>query len=104
MSPKAAELLEALRAELTSAATAGDLPALLAEIERLRAEALLAPRDGPEKAADRLLTVAEAAQRLSLSRDWLYRQRGLPFEVRLPGGARRFSEQGLERWLKRRQG
>jgi excisionase family DNA binding protein len=102
MSPKAAELLAALRAELATAGSAGDLPAFLAEIERLRAEALLTPRDAPERAADRLLTVKEASDRLGFGTDWLYRRRGLPFEVRVPGGRRRFSEQGLDRWMKRR--
>src|SRR5213595_2340784 len=46
---------------------------------------------------DRLLTVAEAAERLACSKDWLYRHR-LPFAVR-NGRQLRFSAVGLDRYI-----
>lgn len=53
---------------------------------------------------DRLLTVEEAAQKLGRSKDWLYRHAGrLPFTVR-DGRLLRFSEQGIERYIRQRQG
>jgi hypothetical protein len=56
---------------------------------------------GPE---DRLLTVREAAAKLSVSPDALYRHAGrYPFTVRL-GTRVRFSLQGLERYCCQRQG
>lgn len=56
------------------------------------------PNGNPE--ADHLLTVAEAAKRLGVSRDWVYRRAAvLPFTVRL-GPRLRFSAQGLEKYLR----
>lgn len=53
---------------------------------------------------DRLLTVEEAARKLGVSEDWIYRRaRTLPFVVRL-GARLRCSEQGIERWCRQRQG
>jgi hypothetical protein len=51
---------------------------------------------------DRLLTVAQAAERLACSADWLYRHR-LPFAVR-NGRQLRFSAHGLERYIRHRAG
>jgi excisionase family DNA binding protein len=51
---------------------------------------------------DRLLTVAEAAERLACSKDWLYRHR-LPFAVR-NGRQLRFSADGLDRYIRQRAG
>jgi excisionase family DNA binding protein len=51
---------------------------------------------------DRLLTVAEAAERLACSKDWLYRHR-LPFAVR-NGRQLRFSADGLDRYIRTRAG
>ena len=48
-----------------------------------------------------LLTPAQAANRLSVSRRWLYRNKHkLPFARRLSRKVLRFDEAGLERWLK----
>jgi excisionase family DNA binding protein len=61
---------------------------------------------GPSRSdeADQLLTVEEAARRLGVSKDWVYRRAArLPFTVRL-GSALRFSAQGLARYLRQRQG
>lgn len=53
---------------------------------------------------DRLIDVATAAERLGVSRDWLYRHsRQLPFAVR-QGRLLRFSAHGLARYIKNRQG
>jgi hypothetical protein len=51
---------------------------------------------------DRLLSVAEASSRLSMSTDYLYKHgRELPFFVAPPNGARaiRFSARGIARYL-----
>ncbi len=52
-----------------------------------------------------LLTVGEAAQKLSVSKDWLYRRADtLPFTVRLGPAHLRFSERGIEKYIRQRQG
>lgn len=52
--------------------------------------------------AERLLTVQEAAQRLGLTEDWLYRNHGrLPFALKVGEQTLRFSESGLERWIRK---
>lgn len=56
----------------------------------------------PQSAGEHLLTAAEVAARLGVSKDWVYRRTGrLPFAVRLDGHAR-FKAAGLERYLKTR--
>jgi excisionase family DNA binding protein len=58
----------------------------------------LAVTSGPD-AGDSLLTVAQAAPRLGVSPDWLYRRAGrLPFTRRL-GRQLRFSSAGLDEYL-----
>jgi predicted DNA-binding transcriptional regulator AlpA len=62
------------------------------------------PRSPARGAHDELLDVEEAAHRLSLSTDWLYRKaKDLPFTVRLGRGLR-FSARGIERYIQQRQG
>ncbi len=88
-----------------------EIPAILGALEELKAAAwaqLLAPTNGRNpsgiKAADELLNVQEAARRLELSPDYLYRHSSqLPFTVRI-GRRVRFSAQGIERYIERRQG
>ena len=69
---------------------------------RLAAEATSSPatsEQGPEK----LLDVRQAAERIGMSTDWLYRHKDkLPFTR--PVGTRtvRFSDAGITRWLARR--
>jgi excisionase family DNA binding protein len=54
--------------------------------------------------ADRLLTVGEVARRLAVTKDWLYRHAGeLSFTVRMGSRGLRFSEMGIERYLRQRQ-
>jgi excisionase family DNA binding protein len=53
---------------------------------------------------DRLLSVSEAAERLGLSRDRLYRHATrFPFVVRV-GRSVRFSSQGIDRYIRQRSG
>ncbi len=52
----------------------------------------------------RMLTVDEVAERLGLSRSEVYRRaKSWPFAMKLSPKALRFSETGLERWLRRSQ-
>lgn len=60
---------------------------------------------GGDSPPDRLITVKEASSRLGLTEDYLYRHaRDFPFFVQ-PNGARavRFSERGIERYLRQQQ-
>src|SRR2546430_13100318 len=81
---------------------------LLGEMERLRAIlwarlALRSNRSAPTE--DRLLVTADAASRLGVSKDWLYRNSsGLPFTVRLAERAPRYSAKGIDRWIASRVG
>jgi excisionase family DNA binding protein len=50
--------------------------------------------------ADRLLSAQEAAERLGMSVDWLYRHaRGLPFTRRVGTRTIKFDADGLDRWV-----
>jgi excisionase family DNA binding protein len=82
---------------------------LLGEVETLRArlwarlQAPPVPKSGPAPndngKADRLLTVAQVAERLGVPKRWVYRRAAkLPFARRIGAGTLRFSEKGLERW------
>lgn len=54
---------------------------------------------------DRLLTAAEAAQKLGATVDWLYRHANtLPFVVRVGKKHLRFSEAGMGRYIRQRIG
>jgi excisionase family DNA binding protein len=87
---------------------AEELPAALGEVERLRVvlSAKLLADSSRVKPADteHLLDVEEAARRLSLSPDTLYRKaKDLPFTVRL-GHLVRFSSAGIDRFIRAHQG
>ena len=77
------------------------LPRLLGELEEIRCTALArlsAP--APAQTQDQLLDVDGAAQRLGVSRDYLYRHHAeLPFTRRM-GKALRFSACGVDRYLR----
>jgi excisionase family DNA binding protein len=49
---------------------------------------------------DRLLTIDEAATRTGLSKDQLYRRKDLPFRVKVGPAQVRFSETGIEKWVR----
>lgn len=65
-----------------------------------------AGREPPnDPAGDMLLDVTAAAERLCVSRDWIYRHgKRLPFAVRVGRKHLRFSAKGIDRWLQARQG
>jgi excisionase family DNA binding protein len=85
----------------------GELSEALGEVERLKARLwvwLYAEGAPQQQEEDRLLEVEEAARRLAVSKDTLYRKaRDLPFTVRI-GGNVRFSAQGISRFIATRQG
>ena len=54
-----------------------------------------APNDG-----DRLLVIEEAAAKLAVTEDYLYRGKDLPFRVNVGPGHVRFSVKGIERWIR----
>jgi excisionase family DNA binding protein len=92
------------------AVPAAQLPDLLGAAEALRARLLArlmtlatapaAPAANGNGKPDRLLSIDEAAERLGVSRRWVYRHADtLDFTRRLTAtGPLRFSERGLERW------
>lgn len=96
------------------ALTREQLPELLGRVEQLRAillERLTRPEstngskpasDIERASGDRLLTVKEAAERLSVDDRWIYRKAdSLPFTRRLGDRTLRFSEKGLDKWVER---
>lgn len=91
---------------------AEQIPAVLAQLAGLQAALLARLLTSPAPNAqtepvgedDRLVTVQEAAQRLGVAKDWVYRRAAkLPFTVRL-GTRLRFSADGIERFIRQRQG
>jgi predicted DNA-binding transcriptional regulator AlpA len=89
-----------------SGAAVGDLPELEAWLARLGGlvrlryvrEPLESSAPPPE---DRLLTIEEAAERLSVKKAWLYQNHAsLPFTVHLGAQHLRFSSLGLEDWIR----
>lgn len=94
------EALAAIRAAADEAASAGELPAFLGELERVRVEALTAlaaPKNG-----SRVLSVEEAAARLGRSPSWVYKNKACLPAVRFPTGGYGFDERKLERWIEGR--
>ncbi len=84
------------------------IPALLSQLSAVQsamaARLVSADRGEPMSTEDTLLTVDEAAKRLGVSKDWLFRRsRRLPFVIRL-GRHLRFSSRGIERYLRNRTG
>jgi predicted DNA-binding transcriptional regulator AlpA len=85
------------------------LPQFLGSLARVAATAqqrlLLPSLSLPAEGEDRLLKAEEAATRLGTTRDYLYRNAGkLPFTVRLGPGQLRFSERGIQKFIRSRQG
>lgn len=96
------------RAQELPPEVARDLLAQLAPLQTVLLAQAIRPlaggnSQGEPQGEDRLLTVEEAAGKLAVSTDWLYRRAGkLPFTVRL-GRQLRFSERGLDRYIRQRQ-
>lgn len=105
----AADLLVEFKQEVTRTPPA-EIPTLLGNLEEMKATAWArlteATNGGALSQADKsdeLLDVKEAAHRLNLSEDHLYRNsNSLPFTVRI-GRRLRFSAQGIERFIRQRQ-
>lgn len=80
---------------------AEELPRLLGDLEEVRVTAMMrltAPAQ--PKTADQLIDVDQAAERLGMSKDYLYRHAPeYPF-TRRQGRALRFSSLGIEKYLK----
>ena len=85
----------------------GQIPALLTQLGALQASMaarLMAKEVGNFCAAETLLTVAEAAERLGVSEDWLYRRtKTLPFVLRV-GRHVRYSASAIDRYIRNRTG
>jgi predicted DNA-binding transcriptional regulator AlpA len=81
-----------------------ELRGQIAKLDTLLLSRLLAAGEtqtGPD--GDRLLTAAEAAQKLGATEDWLYRHATtLPFAVRVGKKHLRFSAAGMERYIRQR--
>jgi predicted DNA-binding transcriptional regulator AlpA len=99
--PAKAGVLDARTTELLETKAIIALDVLRKRKQSLAAQAALAERARPP---DRLLRAKEVAERLGFGVDWVYKNhRDLPFRVRL-GTVPRFSEKGLERYIRERQG
>jgi excisionase family DNA binding protein len=82
-----------------------ELGALNAALAARAADAV--PQQGTEAQPDheRLLTPAQAAERLGVTRRWLYRNaKRLPFTRKLTPRTLRFHEAGLEKYIRDRKG
>jgi len=98
-----AAIAEAAREELPD--IAGALGRLQALVQlRLGESNGSRPEPEPPPEADRLLDVNEAAARLGVDARWIYDRSGtLPFVKRLGPRTLRFSERGIDRWLRTRR-
>jgi excisionase family DNA binding protein len=103
-----AELLAQLDRVIGETATV-DLPRLIGDLERVKTQALLrmtapAASVAPSQPPDENLSAKEAARRLGVSRDFLYKAtkaRRLPFAIRI-GRRVVFDPRGLDRWKRQR--
>lgn len=84
---------------------------LLGELEQIKAQLwsrLIVAHTGGESVAnngDNLLDVNQAALKLGMSKDYLYRNAAhLPFTVRVGKKHVRFSEIGIDRFIRQRMG
>ncbi|HLK13155.1 MAG TPA: helix-turn-helix domain-containing protein [Candidatus Binatia bacterium] len=87
--------------EAIDALPAEQLPRFVAQLGALalRAASRMAAPSILSVTGDRMLTVEEAAARIGMSKDWLYRHKAkLPFARRI-GRKVLFDEAGLTRWL-----
>ena len=96
-----------LKLVLAQARTAAleELPRLLGDLEEVRATAL-ARLTAPQPAqvqADELIDVSEAANRLGVSPDYLYRNHGRFSFTRRAGRKLLFSVKGLEQHISKRK-
>jgi excisionase family DNA binding protein len=114
-SPMTQEALRTDLARLVAEAAVEELPALIGRLEAAKATAWArlvaalgrnspaAPNGNGRADLDQNLSVGEAAGRLGVSKDYLYRHaEKLPFTVRI-GRKLLFSARGLEKWNTQKQ-
>jgi len=96
-----------MRDELQNALSAArqvpreELPRLLGELEEIRFTAIARLTPAPSVAApDELLDVSQAARRLGISTDYLYRHHSKFKFTRRVGRSLRFSAHGIEEYSK----
>lgn len=71
---------------------------------RLAMLSLAKPREHRQEEGDRLLTARVVAERLGRGVNWVYaNSHEFPFVVRAPGRRPRYSERGLEQWIRAMQ-
>jgi len=104
MSPETWSVL----AQAVERATPDQCPVLMGQLEQLKASLWLKMTIGPGKGVqaqpDRLLTAKEVANRLNVTEGFVYRNgRSYPFMVR-QGRYVRFSNNGLEQYIRKHQG
>jgi hypothetical protein len=104
MTERVLSVLRAVREVAAEAQESGDLVTFLTELERVRLEFVLTHSAPPtnEDDGDRLLTPRQTADRMGVSIWWVRDNKDALPIVRLSTGCYRFSEKGLERWIKRR--
>jgi predicted DNA-binding transcriptional regulator AlpA len=74
---------------------------VLALLDRVGADSPAPPQS---TVPDRLLSAEEAAKRLGMSREWVYKNaERLPFALRIGTRTMRFSERGIARWQGRQR-
>lgn len=89
-----------------------EIPRVVGELERLKTslvgrlvaeQSRVGAKHVDVEDEDRLLTAKEAAARLGVTTDYLYRNKDLPFRVRLPNSSKAlFSSTAIDRHLKSR--
>ena len=90
-----------LAKDLSSEEAANMLAQLMTVQPTLMVQAMSGKEKEHLKAGDRLLKVDEVACRLNCDPDWVYRNTDkLPFTRRLSSNQLRFSEKGLEEYIK----
>jgi predicted DNA-binding transcriptional regulator AlpA len=84
-----------------------DLPRFLGELESIRAVAwsrLTTPSTVSPQAPDELLDIEAAAERLGVSKDYLYRHNGQPPFSRRIGRKLLFSSVGIDAFIRQKRG
>jgi excisionase family DNA binding protein len=102
MSAPTLEFRSALRLVAESLPAGSAIPVRREELLVLLAENGDAPSTPVQ--SDRLLTAEEAAERLGMSKEWIYKKAArLPFTVRVGSRALRFSSTGIDKYQARRR-
>jgi excisionase family DNA binding protein len=82
----------------------GSLETALFDLVRRAIRAEVREMSKVDRDEDRLLTIEQAAQTLSVSKDWVYRNaKRFAFTRKVGPKMVRFSETGLQKWLKEKR-